>query len=244
MTDLVAAEWLKLRTTRLLAGLVPAAVVLSLASLAGVVIAADDVVALESTETIRRAFAVTGTGAILVLILGIVMSAGEYRHGTASDTFLTTPRRHRVLAAKLTVGAAIGVAAGVVIAAACVGLAALLYTTRAATFPIGDGEIWLTLTGVVAYTTLFAVVGVAFGSMIRNQTVAVAGALAWFGIIEHTLINLVPGLGRWLPFAAGEAIVRAPLDDLLSPAAGFAVLTAYGAAIALAGIRVAATRDA
>jgi len=243
VTDLVAAEWLKLRTTRLLVGIVPAAVILSLASQAGVVLSADDA-ALETTETIRRAFAVTGAGAILVLVLGIIISAGEYRHGTASDTFLTTPRRHLVLAAKLTVGAGVGVATGAAISASCVGLAALVYTARGAAFPIGDGEVWLTLAGVVAYTTLFAVVGVAFGSMVRNQTVAVAGALAWFGVIEHTLVNLVPDLGRWLPFAAGEAIVRAPLDDLLSPLAGAAVLTAYGAAIALAGIRVAATRDA
>jgi hypothetical protein len=44
--------------------------------------------------------------------------------------------------------------------------------------------------------------------------------------------------------AAGQAIVRTNLDDLLSPLAGIAVLAAYGAAIALAGTRVAATRDA
>jgi ABC-2 type transport system permease protein len=244
VTDLIAAEWLKLRTTRILLGIIPAALAISLASLAGVVLAEDNAAALEGPDGIRRAFSVTGAGAILVLVLGIIISSGEYRHGTAADTFLTTPRRQIVLAAKLVVGAAVGLATGVLVAGGGVGLAALLYRTKSASFPVGDTEVWLTLAGVLIYTSLFAMVGVAFGSMIRNQTLAIASALAWFGVIEHVLINLLPALARWFPFAAGEAIVRAPVDDLLSPLAGVVVLAVYGAAIAVAGMRVAATRDA
>jgi ABC-2 type transport system permease protein len=243
VTDLVAAEWFKLRTTRLLLGLVPAAVALSLASLAGVVVAAKDAAALEEVDTIRGMFSVTGAGAILVLVFGIIISTNEYRHGTASDTFLTTPRRQRVVAAKLTVGGAVGLTVGAVIAATCLPLSAALYRARGASLPT-DSEVWLTLAGVVAYTGLFAVVGVAFGSVIRNQTLAIAVALAWFGVIEHTLISLVRSLGRWFPFAAGEALVRAPLDNLLSPIVGLFVLVGYGAVLAAVGMRVAATRDA
>ena len=243
MNDLVAAEWLKLRTTRLLHGMIPAAVAISLAAVAGTVLSAD-VGALESTESIRRALGIAGTGAILVLVVGIIISAGEYRHGTAADTFLTTPRRHHVLAAKLAVGAGVGLAAGAVTSLASLGMASLFYNVKGATFPFDDLEVWLTLAGTLVYTTLFAVVGVALGSLLRNQVLAVTGALAWFAVVEHTLVNLVPDIGRWLPAAAGQAILRTPLDGLLSPLAGTALLAAYGAAIALAGIRVAATRDA
>jgi hypothetical protein len=63
-------------------------------------------------------------------------------------------------------------------------------------------------------------------------------------VVEHTLVTLVPDLGKWLPVAAGQAMVRTNLDDLLSPLAGTAVLTAYAAVIAAAGIRAATTRDA
>jgi ABC-2 type transport system permease protein len=244
MKDLVAAEWLKLRTTRLLYGSIPAAVALSFASVAGAVLSADGATQLESTEGIRDTLSVTGTGAILVLVVGIIISAGEYRHGTAADTFLTTPRRHRAVAAKLTLGAGVGLAAGVITSAACLGIAGLLYSIEGATFPFGDAEVWLILAGALAYTTLFAILGVALGVLIRNQVLAIAGALAWLAVIEHTLVTLVPDLGRWLPVAAGQAIVRTNLDGLLAPLAGAAVLTAYAAAIAAAGVRVAATRDA
>jgi ABC-2 type transport system permease protein len=244
MIHLVAAEWLKLRTTRLLYGMIPATVALALAAVAGAVLSADGVAELESTGGIRDALSVTGTGAILVLVVGILISAGEYRHGTAADTFLTTPRRDRVVAAKLTVSAGVGLAVGVVTSLACLGIASLLYTVEGATFPLGDAEVWLILAGALVYTTLFGILGVALGVLIRNQVLAIASALAWLAVIEHTLVTLIPDVGRWLPVAAGQAIVRTNLDDLLSPLAGIAVLAAYGAAIALAGIRVAATRDA
>jgi ABC-2 type transport system permease protein len=244
MIDLVAAEWLKLRTTRLLHGSIPAAVALSFAAVAGAVVAADGATELESTGGIREVLSVTGTGAILVLVVGIMISAGEYRHGTAADTFLTTPRRHRVAAAKLTVGAGVGLAAGVITSLACVGIASILFVVEGATFPFDDAEVWATLAGALAYSTLFTILGVALGVLIRNQVLAIAGALAWLAVVEHTLVTLVPDLGRWLPAAAGQAMVRTPLDDLLSPLAATAVLAAYAAAIAAAGVRVAATRDA
>jgi ABC-2 type transport system permease protein len=244
MSALIAAEWLKLRTTRLLFGMIPAALALSFAAVAGKVLSTDTATQLESTDGIRQTLAVTGTGAILVLVVGILVSAGEYRHGTAADTFLTTPRRHEVVMAKLVVGAGLGLAVGGVTALACVGIASGLYAAEGATFPLDNADVWLTLAGTLVYTTLFAVLGVALGSLTRNQTLAISGALAWLAIVEHLLVGLLPDIGRWLPAAAGQAIVRTPLDDLLSPLAGTAVLTAYAAVIAVAGIRVAATRDA
>jgi ABC-2 type transport system permease protein len=244
MIDLVAAEWLKLRTTRLLYGSIPAAVALSFAAVAGAVLSADSAAELESTAGIRDTLSVTGTGAILVLVVGIIISAGEYRHGTAADTFLTTPRRHEVAAAKLSLGAAVGLAAGVISSIACIGIASLLYKLEGAAFPFSDTEVWAILSGTLGYTTLFAIIGVALGVLIRNQVLAISAALAWLAVIEHTLVTLVPGIGRWLPVAAGQAMVRTNLDDLLSPLAGAAVLTGYAAVITAAGIRVAATRDA
>jgi cytochrome P450 len=203
MRDLLAAEWLKLRTTRLLHAGVPLAVGLSVAAVAGSVLATD------------RA--------------GIALAAGEYRHGTAADTFLTTPRRQRVVAAKLAMAAALGAAIGAITAAACAGAAAALFHLEGTTLPFDDGAVCLTLAGAVVYTILFAVLGVALGTLIRNQLLAVAVALAWIGVVEHVLVNLAPSVGRWLPTAAGLAIVRAPLDGILSPLGGAAVLAAYAA---------------
>jgi ABC-2 type transport system permease protein len=244
MKDLIAAEWLKLRTTRLVHATLPVAVAISAAAVAGVVVSADGVGALESADGIRRALSVTGSGAVVVLVAGIVVAAGEHRHGTAVDTFLTTPHRHRVVAAKLIVGAALGLVVGALTAFASVAVAGALYAVEGATFPLDDADVWTTLAGTLVYTTLFAVVGVGLGSLIRNQVTAVTAALAWVAVVEHILVSFATDLGRWLPFGAGQAIVRTPIDDLLSPLAGTAVLSLYAAAFALAGLWVVATRDA
>jgi hypothetical protein len=246
MTDLLAAEWLKLRTTRLLYGTIPLALVLSGAAVAGEILTGHGTGpgGLETGEGIRRLFAVSGTGAIVVLVVGIIIAAGEYRHGTAADTFLTTPRRHRVVTAKLAVSALVGLLAGVLVAMVSLGIAAALYPVKEATFPLGDREVWLTLAGVPVYTSLFALLGVGVGALARNQTLAVASALAWFAVVEHTLVNLAPDIGKWLPAAAGQAIVRTPIDGLLSPLAGAVLLAAYGVAISTLGVRTATGRDA
>ena len=242
MTELVAAEWLKLRTTRLLHGTVPAAVGLSVAAVAGMALA-EPAPDLSSAEAVRRVLSVAGAGAVVVLVIGILVSAGEYRHGTAGDTFLTTPRRRSVLAAKLTVAAMVGAAVGVLTGAACVVAAIALYRAESTTLPLADADVWLVLPATAAYTGLFAVLGVGLGAVIRNQVAAVAAALAWVAIVEHTLVNLVPSIGRWLPVGAGQAILRTPIDGLLSPPAGVVVLAAYAALATVSAARLEELRD-
>jgi len=243
--DLVGAEWLKLRTTRLLHGMTAAAVAISFVAVAGSILATDRAdIPLASARGIRGVLPITGTGAVLVLMIGILISAGEYRHGTAADTFLTTPRRHRVVYAKLIIAATVGFAVGVLTSVACVGVAALLFQAKGTAFPFDDREVWLTLAGTLTYTTLFAVLGVAVGTLVRNQVLAVAGALAWIAIVEHILVNLAPDIGKWLPAAAGQAIIRTPLDGLLSPTAAVAVLAVYAGLIVAAGVGFAVSRDA
>jgi ABC-2 type transport system permease protein len=242
VSDLVAAEWLKLRTTRILLVTAPTAVVLSLTAVAGMVLAKQGG-ELESTEGLHQVFSVTGAGAIVMLLTGIVVSAGEFRHGTAADTFLTTPRRDRVLAAKLAIGAVVGAAVGLTTSVAAIGLAAVVYPPRAATLPAGSADVLLAVPATVAYAVLFAVIGVAVGALVRDQVVAVAAALAWIAIVEHVLVTLVTSIGRWLPVGAGQAVLRTPLEDLLGPVTGGLVLLAYAAGFSIVAVILEGRRD-
>jgi ABC-2 type transport system permease protein len=246
MDRLVAAEWLKLRTTRLLWGAAPAAVLLAAVAVAGLVLSSEatGVALLEPTEGARNAaLHLTSTGAVLVMVLGIIISAGEYRTQTAIDTFLTTPRRRRVVAAKLAVGALLGLALGVLGAAIGLPIAYLWFEAERVAFPTGHEEVWLTLGGVVLYSALFATLGVAFGSLVRNQVVAIVSALTIVLLLEQVLAQAADSVGRWLPGNAGAALVRAP-GEFLDPGAGAALLLAYALVIALAGMVVVTRRDA
>jgi ABC-type transport system involved in multi-copper enzyme maturation permease subunit len=246
MGRLVAAEWLKLRTTWFLWGTVPAVVLLSAVAVAGLALSSEGAgVALwEPTEGVRQAaLHLTSTGAVLVIVLGIMISAGEYRTQTATDTFLTTPRRSRVVAAKLAIGAILGVALGALGAAVGLPVAYLLFEADGTAFPAGNEEVWLTLGGVVLYAALFAILGVAFGSLVRNQVVAIVSALTFVLLLEQLLTQSGASMAEWLPGNAGAAVVRTP-GEFLEPGAGAALLLAYALVIALAGMVVVARRDA
>jgi ABC-type transport system involved in multi-copper enzyme maturation permease subunit len=246
MGRLIAAEWLKLRTTRVLWATVPAVVLLSGVAVAGLVLSSEvaGVALLEPTEDVRQAaLHLTSTGAVLVIVLGILISAGEYRTQTATDTFLTTPRRSRVVAAKLAMGAILGLVLGALSAAVGLPVAYLLFEAEGAAFPAGNEEVWLTLGGVVLYAVLFGVLGVAFGSLVRNQVVAIVSALTLVLLIEQLLAQSADSVAKWFPGNAGAAVVRAP-GEFLEPGAGAALLLAYAVAIALAGMTVVVRRDA
>jgi ABC-2 type transport system permease protein len=246
MGRLVAAEWLKLRTTRFLWATVPAVVLLAAVAVAGLALSSEvaGVALLEPTEGVRNAaLHLTSTGAVLVIVLGIVISAGEYRTQTATDTFLTTPRRSRVVAAKLAIGAILGLALGALGAAIGLPAAYLWFEAEGAAFPAGDEGVWLTLGGVLLYASLFAVLGVAFGTLVRNQVVAIVSALTLVLLLEQLLTQAGASMAEWFPGAAGAAVVRTP-GEFLDPAAGAALLLAYALALALAGLVVVVRRDA
>src|SRR4029453_1889149 len=128
-----------------------AAVLLSVAAVTGGVLATDrSDTPLASTRGLQQVLSLTGTGALVMLLVGILIAAGEYRHGTAADTFLTTPRRHRVVLAQLAAGAAVGLGAGLVTAAACLAAAATMFRLDGTSFPYGDHDVWLMPAGTLA----------------------------------------------------------------------------------------------
>ena len=125
MSALVSAELLKLRTTRTALGFLIAIVVLTLVA-QGAGFATSD---FSTAQDLREGMAGAGVAATFLLILGIIGTTGEYRHGTITSTLLASPDRRRLVAAKAIAYAITG---------ALLGLAAML-----ATFAVG--AIWLSV---------------------------------------------------------------------------------------------------
>ena len=74
-------------------------------------------------EGFRNVMAAASSGGVMLLLIGILVMAGEFRHVTATATFLITPERRRVVAAKIAAAAIVG---------ACVGVVASLLTVAVA----------------------------------------------------------------------------------------------------------------
>lgn len=245
MTRLLYAEWIKLTTIPLPWILLPVAVLISAAAVAGATLSASSAnIALASDDGVRRALHVTGTGAILVLVLGIIIAAGEYKTQAAVDTFLTTPRRYRVVLAKLITAGMAGLVIGVLSAGTALSVAIWLFDREGATLPLDSEEVWSTLTGTVLYAVLYGLLGIALGSLFRNQVAVIVGALAWLLVVEQILINTFDEDVNWLPGAAGQAIVRTPSPGLLDPGQGALLLLGYAGLITALALGVSLRRDA
>ncbi len=185
-------------------------------------------------------------GALFAALLGAMSITGEVRHGTIRPTFLVSPRRGRVVAAKVWASALIGTGFGLAASAlaALAGTAAL--RVRGIDVQLDGGDYALLLAGGAAAAGLWAAIGVGIGAVVRNQVPTVVGICAWLLFVEGLLVGDVADVtevGRFAPGALGEAISGQDPATLLAPALAVALLALYAAAAAVAGSLATTRRD-
>jgi ABC-2 type transport system permease protein len=253
MIRLVRAEWTKLFTTRVWLGLLLggcamaggfAALFTGFAGRTGNNGQALPDVGTSAYE--QAAFAVSANATVLLLILGIIGMTQEYRHRTATPTFLVAPRRGRVVAAKLIAYALAAVPIGLLVIATNV-LVVEVYAGARGAAPSLTGDNLRVLAGAWAALVIYAVIGVGIGALLRNQVGAIVGALVYLFVVEGIVIRAIPAIAplfKWLPGGALEAMT-ATLDDtdLLAPWQGALLLISYGLVAAVLGTLFAVRRD-
>jgi ABC-2 type transport system permease protein len=224
---LVRAEARKVLATPTIWWLLLGTIAIGIAgTIAPLVVTDKDAANLLSDRTLQEAMHGAAAGVILVVVAGIVGMAGEWRFGQASQTFLTTPRRRRIVGAKTVAYMVVGALFGIVAAAACTATAWIWYRANEVTFPWERSAVWLTLLGCVAVAVLFGALGVAIGAITRNQVLAIVGAMGWLVVVEPIVFAASKPVFRWLPGMASISLRRQPADGLLSPGAAAAVLVA------------------
>lgn len=213
--------------------------------------------ALAQSEEQRRALppdllvdVARGTGtqlAILMLLLGALATAGEFRHGTIAATLHVSPRRRSVLSAKAAAVAitAAATAFAVEVIALSLGTAYVRAYDLPSTAHVGD--VLLTATAVAAVAVLYGLAGVGLGLAVRDQTAAIAIALGWLGLVEGVIPIVLrkPWLFRYLPSGAMNSMLGAadPPGDLLPAWAGTLMLLAVAAALLTAGATTFTKKD-
>ncbi|TFV52385.1 ABC transporter permease [Blastococcus sp. TF02A_35] len=252
MTGLVRAEWLKLFSTRFWIGvliggcLMTAGFSVLFTALAGVAQEGQPALPEVGTPAFEElALSVAANASVFLLILGIIGMTQEYRHKTAVPTFLTTPDRGRVVAAKLLAYAVVAVPFTLLLLAVNVAVVAVAAGARGdAPSLTGDNVRTVAMSGLVL--VLFTVIGVGVGALVRSQVGAVVGALVYLYVVEPlvALIGAIQGVYKWLPGGAVQAVTsdfQAP--ELLEPWQGALLLLGYGLVAALLGALFAVRRD-
>ena len=247
MIRLIRAEFTKLATTRLIYGV--AAVMAAfgvLTVVVGVTAAGQQGNPPLSADSLPMLIGgpVTQLPAA-ALLLGILGMAGEFRHQTVTQTFLVTPDRGRVVAAKLVAYPLAGIALALVTLAFTAAVAAGWLAAKGITPSLPDARHGAALVGVVLLgAALCGLVGVGVAALVRNQVAALVGVAVWVLVVEGLLLSLLhaPSLGKWLPSAAATAITS-PGGAHLSRLGGSLLLAGYALALALGGTRLVVRRD-
>jgi ABC-2 type transport system permease protein len=185
-------------------------------------------------------------GALFAALLGAMSITSEVRHGTIRPTFLVTPRRVRVLTAKVLAGISFGAGFGLIATALAAGVGSAALATRGIDSRLDGGDYALFLAGGATAAALWAAIGVGIGAVVRNQVPTLIGICAWLLFVEGLLVGDLTGVGdvgRFAPGAAAAAISGQDPDTLLAPAVGLILLALYAAAAALAGSLVTTRRD-
>ena len=193
------------------------------------------------------------TAYLLTLTVGVMSIGSEYRHMTITSTFLATPKRVRVMIAKVASLLGIGVFYGLVFLLGSVGVGASAIALKGYS-PVPDvGTITRVLGLSLLVLGLWALIGLGAGILIPNQVAAILIAVgaAW---IVLPLAGFLLGLVSWgkpiVPYLPSEATsamvgqINANTNvELLSWWAGALVLVVYAAVLAGIGSLLTIRRD-
>lgn len=227
MSALLRAELRKLRFTRSLWAVPVAGVVFSVV-VSGLVIALfkEEDLAARLSEHGPLRFGPANVGLIL-LVFGIRMFGDEARHHTLPSTYVATPRRVRVLAAKAVVTGAVPLlfCALVFLLVVPITLVGVAARNLPMTVDVADTAALLARSG--AAMALMALLGLALAAAVRNRAVVLVAAVVWIALAEDLVGALIKSR-ELLPAAAVRALV--------SGSGGADALSTLPAALTLTGL--------
>jgi ABC-2 type transport system permease protein len=185
-------------------------------------------------------------GALFAALAGALSVTSEFRHGTIRPTFLITPRRDRVVTAKVWASMLYGGGFGLAASALAAGVGAGALRARGIDVQLDSGDYALLVGGGAGAAALWAAIGVGLGAILRNQVPTLVGICAWVLFVEGLLVGDVADIaevGRFAPGALGEAISGQEPDTLLAPAVAAVLLFLYAVGIGIAGSLAITRRD-
>jgi ABC-2 type transport system permease protein len=220
----LASEWTKMFSTRSTYVMLGLAIVLSFAMTALLSLAIgstwDDASASARADFEPITFSLVGLafGGIVMAIFGVIVVASEYSSGMIRTTLTATPKRGRVLAAKVLLISVIAMIMSLIMTfGALVIGGAVLGSYDVPTFSMGDSDVLRVIIASTVTAPLFPLIGATFAFLFRSTAtpitlvLALIFAPAMFGAAfpswwQENILSLLPG-------SASDAVMMGHLSD-------------------------------
>jgi ABC-type transport system involved in multi-copper enzyme maturation permease subunit len=194
---------------------------------------------------------------LFALLLGSYVITSEYGNRTVTVTFLTVPRRERVVAAKLAAAASLGALFWLIATVVNGVVVPVFMASQHLSAPLTAMAVVRSVALSLPAFILWAAFGLGLGAVIRSPSIAVFAGLACFAGgfaavagASQLLFNLVhqdwlfgarviaPAVASQVMITSGRAFPHAPPQWV-----GAVVMTGYGVALTAVGIIQTRRRD-
>jgi len=196
-------------------------------------------------------------GLLLAMLIGILVVTNEFFHQTATPTFLASPRRERVIAAKLGGALTWGIAFGILTMVLSVIAGATFFSIKGVGTQLDNPDVITAIALNLLAFGVWAVFGLGIGTLLKNQIASIVVALVLYLVAQTVVMGLLFALSNWLdqewiqnvnyylPSGASSVMTSAVK---LAPEApewwvGALTLLAYGAVAAALGTLITKRRD-
>lgn len=230
----IHSEWIKFRTVR-------STVVLAITSVLICVGVAIIAAAMADSKLSLNALVGVQISSLFIMVLGVQIIGQEYRFATIRPTFSASPRRERVIIAKLVVLIATVAVAAVALIALSLAAAAIVSSIQGNVFDLGQFGTARVLIGTVAILVINGIFGFGIGCIVRQPIAGIVIVLIWVAVVESLIAGLLEGSARWLPLFS-MANVNAQSISRNSEFMGPVVGALYGATVALLLVALGALR--
>jgi len=251
--DLLAAEWLKLRTVRSSYLMIVAAYGVALFVAIGIAdlnVSPPHPSPHDLADVVAYSFKGFAVAQLVMAVFGSLTITAEYGSGLIRSTFTAKPQRIAVLAAKAAVAGAAALVAGEVLAFAC------FLSSQAVLAGHGGASLWAphvlpAVLGGGCYLAVVAVMGVGIGAILRHTAAAITVAAA-FLYLTPNIAGSLPypwnwDFGNMLPSTAAQQITSvavSPHSHFLPVPGCYALLAAYAIGVPCLGAWLLRRRDA
>lgn len=245
MTSLIKAELRKILSIRVWWILLLAALAWAAVMLAGTYFIAGfgDGPGRAGPEYAAMAWPQLSVGMTFAMIVGVLMVTSEYQHRTVNVTFLVTPKRARVVGAKLIAAALVGLGYGLVLSLLGGGFIVGSVLAAGGSLDLAANEVPRMVAGSIAAHVVYAMIGVGIGALVRNQVAALVLVLLWLFMVEPAFmiipVDWVQTVATWLPGSAIASFYATGAADYGFEHAQY--LPVWAAALALVGYAVVAS---
>jgi ABC-2 type transport system permease protein len=187
-----------------------------------------------SGDLTNNALSGIAVGLLSMGVLGVLAMTAEHSSGTIRTSLSAAPDRTRLLAAKAVVFGAAALVVGEVASfvAFLAGGAALPDGVAAPS--LGDPGVLRAVLLAGAGYCLIGLLGLGLGAIVRHTPAAIGVLVGGVYVVSQFVGAMSEALMGWVPVSivANSLTTVEPMDGMLSPAAGLAVLAGY-AAVAL-----------